>query len=142
MEFRKLYYEKSHTAALNYFRRIVDDFRFGRVSMLSSLLGTDRSWNEYHGVLEVIPFGELINVDPQGLAGGNGVIYRADWMCPQKVHMVGAERIPVALKSMQPGARAIGDFLSEASALPSPPLCIQLKFPSSMSSCLLFYRHP
>jgi hypothetical protein len=74
-------------SASNYFRRIVDDYRYGRVSMLKGILGFEHTWPKYEGLLEVIPFGEMSNVDPNPLAGRNGIVYRAEWICPQKIHM-------------------------------------------------------
>jgi hypothetical protein len=55
--------------------------------MLKGILGFEHTWSKYEGLLEVIPFSDMSNVDPNPLAGRNGIVYRAEWICPQKIHM-------------------------------------------------------
>lgn len=69
--------------------------------MLRDVLGLEDSWAQYEGLLEAIPFSEITNVNPNPLGGSNGLVYRAEWMCPQKIHMAAPEQKPVALKTMK-----------------------------------------
>lgn len=98
---------------MRYFRRFVDDHRYGRVTMLKEVLGPEATRPQYEGHLEMIPFEEISNVDPKPLGGSNGVVYRAEWRCPQKVHMRLAETKPVALKTMRLGGAAMKNFIDE-----------------------------
>jgi hypothetical protein len=80
--------------------------------MLKGILGFEHIWSKYEGLLEVIPFGELSNVDPNPLAGRNGIVYRAEWICPQKIHMASPERMLV--KTLRAtGGEEKKDFLNE-----------------------------
>lgn len=70
--------------------------------MLKDVLGLEDSWTQYEGgLLEAIPFSEITNVDPNPLGGSNGLVYHAEWMCPQKIHIAAPERKLVALKTMR-----------------------------------------
>lgn len=117
LQFRRFWIEQSQVTGLNYFRRIVDDYRYGRVSMVEEILGFENTRPKYEGLLEVIPFSEISNVDPNPLGGSNGIVYRAEWLCPRKINMAAPERRPVALKTLRTrGVEESRDFLMEASS--------------------------
>jgi hypothetical protein len=105
--------------------------------MVKDVLGFENTWGKYEGLPEVILFSEISNVDPNPLGGSNGVVYRAEWMCPQKINMAAPERRLVALKTMRVrGDKGKKKFLSEVCSHCKQHLC-HAKLSSSVPPSLL-----
>jgi hypothetical protein len=101
LHFRNTWNRFSHVAGLIYFRKLVDDYRYGQSNLIKDVLGSEDSWKQYEGFLEVIPFSAISNVATVPLAGSNGFVYQAEWLCPQKINMPAPELRQVALKTLK-----------------------------------------
>jgi hypothetical protein len=101
MHFRKLWDDQDQMAAAKYFRRFVDDHRYGTPLQLRDVLGNEFD-PSYEELLNIIPFEQFVNIDRNSLgSGARGSVYRATWKCPRKIDMIEDEERPVALKMIR-----------------------------------------
>jgi len=102
VQFRRLWDDQDQVAALKYFRRFVDEQRFGRPLRLAEVLGASDFDPEYESLLNIIPFIEITEIDSKPLgSGARGTVYQGKWQCPRKIDMLAEETRSVALKLMK-----------------------------------------
>lgn len=79
----------------------MDDLRFGRPEKLHDILGLAYPL-QYEELVDVIPFKQILSVDPTPLGeGARGIVYKARWARPQMSDMPAPEEVTVALKAMR-----------------------------------------
>jgi hypothetical protein len=79
----------------------MDGLRFGRPEKLQDVLGLDYPLY-YEGLVDVIPYEQILYVDPTPLGEGErGIVYKARWARPKMSDMPAPAEVDVALKALR-----------------------------------------
>jgi hypothetical protein len=96
-----LWDQQDQIAAAKYFRRLVDEHKYGASLTLKEVLGADFD-QSYSELLNIIPFEQSVDIDENSLgSGARGLVYKATWQCPKKIDMIADEAVAVALKMIK-----------------------------------------
>jgi hypothetical protein len=101
MKFREIWKASDRTAALTYFRNLVDRHTYGEPERLKETLGL-RYNPKYENLLELIPFNQFeFDQEHPPMRGSRGLVYKASWKRPQKIGLAPRADLKVVLKTVQ-----------------------------------------
>jgi hypothetical protein len=99
IKFRALLKQNNRSAALEYFRTLANEANEASKESLQTAIGLNFQ-PRFENLLKLIPFEQIVHVDPSPMRGAHGAVFRATWARPASIGVANAEIRKVALKTV------------------------------------------